>query len=144
MVDRQIIARWVRRFRAERSGSVAIEFAILAPVLLLLVLGTLRIGHMIGVQHALSQLAASAARQALPAFDADRRERAAREYVIEQAQSFALLDASRIELRISESPVAMRVLVSMDVSHIPDIPIVSAAFQFPTLQTASAVIAVQY
>lgn len=135
------ILRFITR---EHSGAIAIELALLAPILLLLVFGTLRIGHAIGVQHALSQLAASAARQALPALDADRRERAVRDYVMENAEAFALLDATRIDLEVAEAAQSLHVLVSMDVSHIPDVPIVSAAFRFPNQQTARAVIAVQH
>ncbi|WP_416357017.1 TadE/TadG family type IV pilus assembly protein [Aureimonas phyllosphaerae] len=128
----------------ERSGSIAIEFAALAPLLLLLIFGTLRIGHAIGVQHALSQLAASAARQALPSGNAEDREGAVRTFIRDSAGSFALLDPSRIDLAVNETSSSLVVRVSMDVSHIPDIPIVSAAFRFPAQQSASAVIAVQH
>lgn len=135
----------VRRFlERERLGSIAIEFALLAPLLLLLIFGTLRIGHAIGVQHALSQLAASAARQALPSGNAEDREGAVRTFIQDSAGSFALLDPSRIGFIVNETSSSLVVSVSMDVSHIPDIPIVSAAYRFPMQQSASAVIAVQH
>ncbi len=100
-------------------------------------------GYAIGVQHALGQLAASAARYALPAATPDRREALARTYVAEHGGSFTLLDDHLLDLSIEQSAAALAVRVSMDVSGLPDIPILSAVFRFPDLQTASAVIAIQ-
>lgn len=145
MAGQHLARLGIRQFiQRDRSGSIAIEFALLAPLLLLLVFGTMRVGHALGVQHALTQLAASAARQALPSGNAEDREGAVRKFIRDSAGSFALLDPSRIGLIVNETSSSLVVSVSMDVSHIPDIPIVSAAFRFPAQQSASAVIAVQH
>lgn len=52
----------IRRFRAHRDGATAIEFAILAPIVLAILLGTLALGLGYWMKTALQQSATEAAR----------------------------------------------------------------------------------
>lgn len=130
-------------FPADRRGVAALEFALIAPVILVLLFGTMRAGHALGVQHALSQLAADAARAALPEASAPRREAIVRRYVSQSADTYPLLSAERVRCSIDEDGERLTVLVTMNVSHIPTVPILSAVYEFPQVQSASAVIGVQ-
>lgn len=52
----------LRRVAADRSGATAIEFAILAPVLLMLLMGVVEFGRMLWAENALQYAVAEAAR----------------------------------------------------------------------------------
>ncbi|WP_062209111.1 TadE/TadG family type IV pilus assembly protein [Aureimonas sp. AU12] len=122
---------------------MAIEFAVLAPLLLLVMFGTMRVGLALGAQHALSQIAADAARYALPGDSEGVRRDLVRRYINQSATTYALVDARRMTFDIAEENDALTVTVRLDVSNIPDIPIVSAAYAFPKMQVAGASVAVQ-
>lgn len=124
-------------------GIAALEFAIIAPLLFLLVFGILRVGYALGVQHSLTQLAASAAREALPASGEQKRADIVQHYVENHAADYALLRSNAVDCVIREADNALSVTVRMDVSDVPDIPIVSAVYRFPPRQSASAAISVQ-
>lgn len=125
------------------KGSMAIEFAVLAPILLLVMFATARIGMALGAQHALSQIAADAARYALPGEDGDARRDLVQRYIDRRGATYALVDPDRMTFEVAEENDAFTVTVSLDVSNIPDIPIVSAAFAFPKTQTSAASVSVQ-
>ncbi|MET7247123.1 TadE/TadG family type IV pilus assembly protein [Methylobacterium sp. EM32] len=61
------------RFVHDRSGSAVVEFAIVAPVLLALVLGTIAFGSFLGVAHSLQAAASEAARAAIAGLDPAER-----------------------------------------------------------------------
>jgi len=102
-----------------------------------------RVGYALAVQHSLTQLAASAAREALPATGQQKRADVVHRYIAKHASDYALLRSDGVDCTVKEADNALSVLVSMDVSDIPDVPIVSAVYRFPPKQSASAVISVQ-
>lgn len=55
------LARWYRRLRASRRGSIPIEMALVAPVLTTMLLGTLDVGWYMVMQHKISRVAATVA-----------------------------------------------------------------------------------
>ncbi|WP_062015782.1 TadE/TadG family type IV pilus assembly protein [Aureimonas sp. AU4] len=130
-------------FRTDPGGVAALEFAMISPILLLLLFGTMRTGHAFGVQHALSQLAADAARAAMPEPTAIKRNAVVRRYVDQSAGTYPLLVAERVGCEVEEDGERLTVRVFMNVSHIPTVPILSAVYEFPQVQSASAVIGVQ-
>lgn len=132
-----------RFFVRNERGLAALEFVLLAPVLIFFLFGTMRVGYMYGVQNSLSQLASQAARIALPERDPARRESAVRDYVSRSAEDYALLDARRIGVSIKEDGGRATISVNMDVSHVPSVPFLSVVYTFPSVQTARAVIGVQ-
>ncbi len=56
-------------FKRNKSGTAAVEFAILAPVFLLILMGMIAFGLYLGVANAVQQLAADATRTALAGID---------------------------------------------------------------------------
>ncbi|MCF4128956.1 TadE/TadG family type IV pilus assembly protein [Methylobacterium sp. SyP6R] len=61
------------RFVHHRSGSAAVEFAILAPALLAILLGIVAFGSFIGTAHSLQNAAGEAARAAVAGLDPTER-----------------------------------------------------------------------
>ncbi len=58
---------WVRTFRTAQDGAIAVEFALVFPVFLLVVFGIIVYGSYLAVVHGVQQLAAEAARSSIAA-----------------------------------------------------------------------------
>ena len=89
----------VRDLRADQTAATAVEFAFVAPLLLLLLFGIVGYGHAFGVYHGVQQLAAEAARASVAGLDDAERERLARDFVTRSIGSYAFLDPSKLTVR---------------------------------------------
>ncbi|MGY6706057.1 TadE/TadG family type IV pilus assembly protein [Roseinatronobacter sp.] len=78
-------------FHAGEKGAVAVEFALIAPLLIALVFGTISFGYLFGVSHSVQQLAAEAARVSVKELDYDERMGLARAYVDNAKVRYPLL-----------------------------------------------------
>lgn len=56
------VIRWMRRCLSSRSGSIAVEFALIVPLLLLLVFGVIEFGRAMWVRNSLQSAVEDAAR----------------------------------------------------------------------------------
>jgi Flp pilus assembly protein TadG len=105
-----------RRF-GERSGSAAVEFAIVGPILFLLLTGIFTYGGYFLTAHTVQQLANDAARASIAGLDDEERLALAREAM--QAgianQNFMRGELSRIDLR--REGTAISVAVTYDASE---------------------------
>lgn len=81
----------VRSFRRDQSGAVAIEFVLLAPLLITLLFGIICLGYFMGVSHSVHQLAAGAARASVSGLDQTERESLANTYLSEAGSRYPLL-----------------------------------------------------
>lgn len=86
------------------SGNSAVEFALVAPVLLVIVLGTMVFGLYFGVAHSVQQLASEAARAAVPGLTEQERGALARRFVAESIGSYGLLRASSLTVTAAFDP----------------------------------------
>ena len=73
------------------SGGAAVEFAILAPVYLMMLCGMLAYGLYFGAAHSLQQLAADAARISIAGLDGAERDRLVGSYLDRHAGDYMLL-----------------------------------------------------
>lgn len=89
----------VRDLRVDQTAATAVEFAFVAPILLLLLFGIVGYGHAFGVYHGVQQLAAEAARASVAGLDDAERERLARDFVTRSIGSYAFLDPSKLTVR---------------------------------------------
>lgn len=89
----------VLRLRTDQMAATAIEFAFVAPLLLLLLYGIIGYGHAFGVYHGVQQLAAEAARASVAGLDDAEREQLARGFVTRSIGSYAFLDPSKLTVR---------------------------------------------
>lgn len=110
--------RWkaVRRF-ADQSGTAAIEFAIIAPVLMLFLLGIVCFGLMLGTYNAVQQLAAEAARASVAGLSDSERNQIANSYVSSNIAGYQMIDPSKLIVATYAQPDTYRVTLSYDVSN---------------------------
>jgi Flp pilus assembly protein TadG len=86
-------------FWHDRRAAIAVEFAFVAPVLLMMLFGIVGYGHVFGVYHGVQQIAAEAARASIAGLDDAERERLARAFVARHASSYPFLDPSKLTVR---------------------------------------------
>src|SRR5690606_31835598 len=86
-----------------QDGTSAIEFAIVAPAFLLLLLGIVAFGTLFGTYHGLQQLVAEATRAAVAGLDSGERTQIARGYIALNAGSYPFIDATRLAVTTTES-----------------------------------------
>ncbi|WP_127145072.1 TadE/TadG family type IV pilus assembly protein [Pelagibacterium montanilacus] len=112
----------VLHFARDRAASSAVEFALLMPVYLMLVLGALAYGIYFGATHSVQQLAADAARAAVAGLGAEERAMLADGFVATNARSYLWLDPDRLEVVPEPSPFdpgQYHVTVRYDASALP-------------------------
>lgn len=83
-----------KKLRREESGAVAVEFALLAPVLFALLFGIIAVGYAVGISHSIHQLATSAARASVEGLDESERRGIADQYLSQAGQHYPLLDST--------------------------------------------------
>lgn len=112
-----MFSRWLK----DRSGTSALEFAIIAPVFLFMIMAMLAYGIYFGAAHSVQQVAANAARAAVAGLDADER----RELALIQAEasvSNGLLRREPMDVSVSPHPGRPEVIlvtVTYDAKHLP-------------------------
>ncbi|WP_246666000.1 TadE/TadG family type IV pilus assembly protein [Aquamicrobium sp. LC103] len=105
----------------DRTGTAAIEFAILSPLYLMLLLGMTAYGLYFGAAHSVQQIAADAARLAVSGIDdADRRDIVSR-FVQQNAGQYVLINPAKVNFNVSETEGGSRFLVEIryDASGLP-------------------------
>jgi Flp pilus assembly protein TadG len=93
-----------RRFWRCQCGASAVEFAIVAPVFLMLIFGIITYGAYLAVMHGVEQLAAEAARTSVGGLSDTERKNLAVGYVTANAGSYPLIAANH--LTVSAAPSA--------------------------------------
>lgn len=109
-------------FMADRRGAAALEFALVAPVLLLLLFGMVAYGIYIGASHSVQQLAADAARVSIAGLDNAERTQLASRYIEENSDGYLFLKASALKVSVGPGTVdanQFKVAVDMDARELP-------------------------
>lgn len=86
------IARFLRR----SDGVAALEFALVAPVLIALVFGIMTFGYAFALENGLQELAADAARATVGGIDTTERQSLLTSYMAQASTQYMLLDASKL------------------------------------------------
>jgi Flp pilus assembly protein TadG len=94
-----------------RSGSAAVEFAMVVPVFLTIVFGIVVFGSYLAVVHGVQQLAAEAARSSISGISETERGNLAAQYVSANAGVYPLINASKLTVSAASSPANTRVFV---------------------------------
>ena len=109
-------------FWRARGGGAAVEFAILAPVYMLMLAGMLAYGLYFGAAHSLQQLAADAARIAISGLDETERNVLVGRYLDLHAHEYLLIERRHLTYAIGDDPVdptQYRVLLRYDAVELP-------------------------
>ncbi|PXA99775.1 hypothetical protein DMC47_01555 [Nostoc sp. 3335mG] len=108
--------------RRDCRGGAAVEFAVLAPVYLMMLGGMLAYGLYFGAAHSLQQLAADAARISIAGLDRSERDAFVGIYLDRHAGDYMLIDRAHLEHTIGadpDDPTQYRVVLRYDASELP-------------------------
>lgn len=109
------------RILRERRGTAIVEFAILLPVILSMLVGLLSFGMYFGAAHSVQQLAADAARRSVAATDDAGRKALVASFIADHADGYFLIQPDRLtESSVSaETNGQVRVRIGYDASWLP-------------------------
>lgn len=105
----------LRRVPADQRGVSAIEFAIVFPLFLVIVLGILVYAIYFGVVHSVQQLAAEAARASVAGISPSERTTLAEQHIQRAIGSYPLIDGS--SLKVAAAPMTDPNLFAVDLSY---------------------------
>lgn len=114
-------ARTPHRFLCSRTGAAAVEFAIVAPIFILLFMGMVAYGIYFGAMHSLQQLAADAARISIAGLDAGEREMLVGRFLDSHTNGYAFLKRDKLQVEIGDSAdgTQFTVTLSYDAGNLP-------------------------
>ena len=96
---------FLKDFRRNQSGAVAVEFVLIAPLLFGLLFGIITVGYFIGVSHSVSQLATDTARASVAGLDMQERIELAEAYLANASINYPLLIQEAISPQVSTNDV---------------------------------------
>lgn len=111
-----------RRFGEDRSGTAAVEFAIIAPVFLMMVLGMLAFGIYLGAAHSVRQLVSDVARATISGATEQERQLIATNFIAVNVDNYAFIEIEDLEISVRDSesvPNQFVVEISYDASELP-------------------------
>lgn len=114
MRRRGLLSRCVQ----DQRGVAAIEFAIVAPALILMMLAMIMYGSWFWMAHSVQAMASEGARAAIAGLDPAEREQLARAFVAAQVGDLGL-DAAKAAIAVESSPTAIRVDIAYDAGGHP-------------------------
>lgn len=119
--NRNFLAPWFR-FRANAAGTSAVEFAMLAPIFILLLLGMVAYGIYFGASHSVQQIAADAARTAIAGLNQTERQALVTDFISHDVAGYAFVDPKKLTVDAKDSTVdgsQFIVSVSYDARDLP-------------------------
>ena len=87
-----------------RTGTSAVEFAIVSPLLILLLFGMVAYGIYLGASHSIQQIAADAARTAVAGLNENDRIGLADSYIDNNTAAYPFVERSKLALDIKDNP----------------------------------------
>ncbi len=109
---------FLSRFRRDRRGVAAIEFAIVAPLLIMMMFGMIMYGSWFWMAHSVQSMASEGARAAIAGLDPAEREQLARAFVGLQVEDLGL-DSAKAAVEVESTPNVIRVDIAYDASDHP-------------------------
>ncbi len=93
----------LEKFRTAPDGAIAVEFAMIAPIFLMMVFGIIMYGSYLAVVHGVQQLAAEAARSSVAGLSESERSTLASSYVTGNVNSYPLIDPAKLTVNAATS-----------------------------------------
>ena len=107
------------RLRGDDSGAAAVEFAIIGPILVLLLLGIIVYGGYFLIAHSVQQIANDSARAALAGLSDDERKSLAANCLSSELPTYGFLNPKLVQLVYGDQAQVMTVKVTYDASASP-------------------------
>lgn len=115
LAARRTLFRFRPTSREDRTGAVAVEFALVGPILVLLLLGIISYGGWLWMAQSVQSLAFEGARASIAGLDTAEREQLARGYIVTQATQLPGIDTTKLNTTVVIDAEAIRVAVDLDV-----------------------------
>jgi Flp pilus assembly protein TadG len=112
----------LRRFYRTNNGAAAVEFAIVAPIFLLIVLSMVAYGIYLSAAHAVQQLTADAARTAVAGLTTQERNTLVNDFINKSTIDHPLLERSKLQVQVTTDPAnanQFTVTATYDASNLP-------------------------
>jgi Flp pilus assembly protein TadG len=122
------------RFKSEESGVTAVEFALVAPVFIVMLLGMMFYGMYFAAAHSVQELAADAARASVAGLSTSERQKIVADYVAGSSGNYLLLRAADVVASgepHAGDPLRFDVTVQVAASNLPT-GILDALFPVPS------------
>lgn len=112
---------YLRGISACRKGASAVEFAIVAPVFILVLLTLLAFGIYLGTAHAVQQIAADSARAAVAGLNESERMTLAHRHIETVTLDYPFIDPEALEVSVrdDDEPGQFTVRLSYDAKSLP-------------------------
>lgn len=107
---------------SDERGGAAVEFAIIAPVFLLMMFGMIAYAIYFGAAHSVQQIAADAARTSIAGLSETERNTLVSNFLYNNAGEYILIDPRQMSFAIGDKPgdtSQYRVTISYDASALP-------------------------
>lgn len=92
------------RFRSNRQGAAAVEFAIIAPLFLLVLMTLIAYAIYLTAAHSVQQITADAARTAVAGLSAQERETLVDNFITSSTINHPLLQKDKIHVTVTTDP----------------------------------------
>ncbi len=111
-----------RNFARGEGGASAVEFAVVAPVFVLITFGMIAYAVYFGTAHSVQQIAADAARTAIAGMDETERQALVTQFVAANASSYTFIEPAKVSFNVADSVLdvnQLAVSISYDASNLP-------------------------
>lgn len=98
--------RHARRFTCDEDGAVAVEFALVLPLLLAILFGIICFGQYFAIANSLQQLAAEAARHSVLELTEASRLQRAEAFITGANERFPMLDSGKVSYNVESYEAA--------------------------------------
>lgn len=110
-------------FGSCRRATSAVEFALLAPLFIFLLLGMVAYGIYFGASHSLQQISADAARTAIAGLDATERQDLVSQFITANASGYPFIDPVKLTVAADDSAADANQFVVSVTYDARDLPI---------------------
>lgn len=121
-----------------RRATSAVEFALLAPLFIFLLLGMVAYGIYFGASHSLQQISADAARTAVAGLDATERQTLVNQFIAANAAGYPFIDALKLTVAANDSTADANQFVVSVTYDARDLPIWNLFSALPLPDTTIA------
>lgn len=114
--------RGLRRLAGSQEGASAVEFAIIAPVFILMIVGVLAYGIYFGAANSVQQIAADAARTSIAGLSVTERNTLVTAFIENNAGAYVFIDPDEVDFSIGDDasdPNQYKVTITYDASQLP-------------------------
>lgn len=115
-------SRALATLTSRREGAAAVEFALVAPLFIMLLLTTFAYGIYLSAAHSIQQITAEAARAAVAGITNEEREEIATEFVNKATIDSSLISRANLAVEVKQDaadPTRFSVILSYSATNLP-------------------------